>query len=97
MDIEEKEVPSIFIGKKPLSRYLASCFTIVNRNQSRIWVEGMGQSIAKAVDVANYFKRLYSKGDVRIVDVQMDLVEREVVHGLPKHVSRLRILLEVSK
>jgi hypothetical protein len=34
---------------------------------------------------------------VRVADIQMDLVQREVVHGLPKHVSRLRILLEVAK
>jgi DNA-binding protein len=53
MEAKEKEVPSIFIGKKPLSRYLASCFTIVNKNNVRIWVEGMGQNIGKTVDVAN--------------------------------------------
>lgn len=93
---EDKDIPSIYVGRKPLSRYIASCFTMIN-NHDKIWIEGMGQSISKVVDIVNYFKRLYTQGKVRISDFQIDMVAKNIVHGLPKHTSRLRILLEVER
>ncbi|MFQ5711966.1 MAG: hypothetical protein ACE5GD_09350 [Candidatus Geothermarchaeales archaeon] len=87
----------IFVGKKPISHYLGSCFTLINSDQSRIWVEGMGQNIAKVVDLVNYFRRFCTQGEVEILEFKIDMVPKKVVHGLPKHVSRLRVLLEVKK
>ena len=97
MTVEKDDIPSVYVGKKPLSRYLVSCFTMINKNHDMIWIEGMGQNISKVVDIVNYFMRLYTQGEVKISDFQIDMVSRDVVHGLPKHTSRLRVLLEVTK
>ena len=85
------------MGKKPVSRYLQSCLTVINRNNDKVWVEGMGQTISKVVDIVNFFMRFHKEGQVEIADFQVDMVPRDIVHGLPKHVSRLRILLKVNK
>ncbi|NIM45592.1 MAG: hypothetical protein GTN80_08055 [Nitrososphaeria archaeon] len=97
VETEERTGSVIFIGKKPVSHYLASCFDLVNADHNRIWIEGMGQNITKVVDIVNYFRRFCTQGDVCIKDFEIDMVPKKVVHGLPKHVSRLRILLEVEK
>jgi DNA-binding protein Alba len=94
---EEEEEPTVLVGKKPVSRYLASCLTIVNSKHDKLWVEGMGQAISKVVDIVNFFMRFHDEGQVQISDFEVDMVPREVVHGLPKHVSRLRIQLSVNR
>ncbi|MFQ5871050.1 MAG: hypothetical protein ACE5IB_02670 [Candidatus Geothermarchaeales archaeon] len=94
---EEPEEPTILVGKKPVSRYLTSCLTVVNANHDKLWVEGMGQAISKVVDIVNFFMRFHSEGQVEITDFQVDMVPRDIVHGLPKHVSRLRIQLKVNR
>jgi len=94
------EVLTLYIGKRSLSTYLARCFEIVDSSESdkvQIWIEGMGRNIVKVVDLVNFLKRFMTKKNVRVLDFQIDLVPKKEVHGLPKHVSRLKILVEISE
>jgi len=95
----EQEIPVIYVGKKPLSAYLAQCFDIINSSESekiRFFVEGMGKNIVKVIDLVNFLKRFSTKKEVSVSDFLIDLVPKKEVHGLPKHVSRLRLLIEIS-
>ena len=89
----------VLVGKKPLSVYLARCFDIINASGDEsvtLTIEGMGQNIVKVVDLVNFLRRFLTKKDVKISDFSVELVPKKEVHGLPKHVSRLRLVVEVS-
>lgn len=40
--------------------------------------------------------RLYPQGEVKIAEFNIDLLQKKIVHGLPKHISRLRILIDIN-
>lgn len=90
---DEKELPTVYIGKRNLSYYLNVCVKLFDKGLSEILIEGMGQNINKAVDVANFINRLYKKSDVTVRDIKIDIVNKGPVRGLPKYVSRIRILI----
>ena len=97
--ILNQEIPTIYVGKKPLSIYLAQCFEIVDlskTNKVQLRIEGMGKNIVKVVDLINFLKRFLTKQQVEVVKFDIDLVPKKEVHGLPKHVSKLSLLVEVS-
>lgn len=91
------EIPTVYVGKKPLSTYLSFCFGIINSNKDRIWIEGMGQNITKAIDLVNFLRRFLVKRKIEVKEFKIDMIPKKEVHGLPKHVSRLRMLIEVRE
>jgi len=98
--MEEGTEPNlVLVGRKPLSVYLAKCFDIINSAQGdrvSLTVEGMGQNIVKVVDLVNFLRRFLTKKEVKVSSFYIDLVPKKEVHGLPKHVSKLRIVVEVT-
>jgi len=89
----EREIPTIYIGKRNLSYYLNICIKLFDRGSNEIIIEGMGRNIIKAVDVANFINRMYEKSRVVVKDIKIDMVDKGIVRGLPKYVSRIRILI----
>lgn len=85
--------PTVYIGKKNMSYYINVCLKLFEKNNKQLIVEGMGNNIKKAVDVANFLKFIYKTTKINIEGVLIDLVEGEVIRGLPKKVSRIRITL----
>lgn len=91
--IEERELPVVYVGKKNMSYYLNVCIKLFDGGKPELILEGMGSNVVKAADVANFLTKFYKRGKVFIGDIKLDLVSRDVVRGLPKYVSRIRIYL----
>lgn len=89
--MEEDEAPTIYIGKKNMSFYVNVCIKLLERGVNKFILEGLGSNIIKAVDAANFLRVLYKKGKIEVNRVNLDLVDKGVVRGLPKKVSRIRI------
>lgn len=93
MSQAEETPPTVYIGKKNMSYYINVCLKLFEKNNKQLVVEGMGNNIKKAVDVANFLRFIYKTTKINIEGISIDLVEGEVVRGLPKKVSRIRITL----
>ena len=90
---EEKELPVVYVGKKNMSYYLNVCIKLFDVGKTELILEGMGTNVVKAADVANFLTKFYKRGKIIIGDIKLDLVSKDVVRGLPKYVSRIRIYL----
>jgi len=91
--MQRSDVPTVFVGKKNKSFYLNVCIKLFERGEKKLVIEALGGNVGKAVDVANYFVYIFKKNEAIIEDVQLDMVEGQTVRGLPKKVSRIRILI----
>jgi|Deesub1362B_J571_1020462.scaffolds.fasta_scaffold00003_536 DNA-binding protein Alba len=91
--IEEKELPIVYVGRKNMSYYLNVCIRLFDGGKSELILEGMGSNVVKAADVANFLTKFYKRGRIAINNIKLDLVSKDVVRGLPKYVSRIRIYL----
>ena len=57
------EIPTIYVGKKPLIRYLMACISILlNEQPERLRISARGRAISKAVDVAEMLRTRYLPG-----------------------------------
>lgn len=92
--MEMKNIPTVYIGKKNMSYYVNVCLKLLDKGVDQFAIEGLGSNIRKTVDVVNFLKVLYKKGKIEIMNTDIDLVEKGVVRGLPKKVSRIRIMVE---
>ncbi len=92
--METKSTPVIYIGKKNMSYYINVCLKLLDKGNRKFVIEGLGNNIRKAVDAVNFLMILYKKGDLNIRNIDIDLVEKGIVRGLPKKVSRIRIEIE---
>jgi DNA-binding protein Alba len=92
--METESTPVIYIGKKNMSYYINVCLKLLDKGNKRFVIEGLGNNIRKAVDAANFLMVLYKKGDLSVKTINIDLVEKGIVRGLPKKVSRIRIEIE---
>ena len=92
--METESTPVIYIGKKNMSYYINVCLKLLDKGNKRFVIEGLGNNIRKAVDAANFLMILYKKGDLSVRTINIDLVEKGIVRGLPKKVSRIRIEIE---
>ena len=92
--METESTPVIYIGKKNMSYYINVCLKLLDKGNKRFVIEGLGNNIRKAVDAANFLMILYKKGDLSVKTINIDLVEKGIVRGLPKKVSRIRIEIE---
>ncbi len=89
-----EEPPTVYVGKKNMSYYINVCLKLLEKKNNRqVVIEGMGSNIKKAVDVANFLRFIYKTTKINIEDISIDLVEGEVVRGLPKKISRIRIVI----
>jgi len=76
----EDEVSTIYVGKKPLIRYvMAAMSMIINDKKDKIKISARGRSISRAVDVAEILRTRYLKGIVDIDDIRIgtDEIKRE--------------------
>ncbi len=92
--METESTPVIYIGKKNMSYYINVCLKLLDKGNKRFVIEGLGNNIRKAVDAANFLMVLYKKGGLSVKTINIDLVEKGIVRGLPKKVSRIRIEIE---
>ncbi len=88
-----QELPIVYIGKRNTSFYINVCIKLFERGEEKIVVEALGMNICKAVDVCNLLVNVFKKGEVTIENITTDMVMGQTVRGLPKKVSRIRILL----
>ncbi len=89
-----EEIPTIYIGKKNMSYYLNVCLRLLEKGKNHFIIEGLGDNVKKAVDVANFLRIFYRKGGIKITNIDIDLIEKDIVRGLPRKVSRIRIEIE---
>lgn len=90
----DKDEVVVYIGKKNMSYYVNVCLKLLDKGNKKFVIEGLGNNVKKAVDVVNFLKVLYKKGIVEVKNTDIDLVEKGVVRGLPKKISRIRIEVE---
>jgi DNA-binding protein Alba len=86
-----EDCPVIYVGKKNMSFYVNVCMKLLEKGVDRFILEGLGNNVIKAVDAANFLRILYKKGIVEIQKIDLDLIDKGIVRGLPKKVSRIRI------
>ncbi len=94
MSVEEKEIPTVYVGKKNMSYYLNVCIKLLSKGHDELIIEGMGRNIIKAVDVANFLNKFYEDSNVRVEDIKIDMVSKGIIRGLPKYVSRIKIYVK---
>ncbi|MGQ4892700.1 MAG: DNA-binding protein Alba [Candidatus Njordarchaeia archaeon] len=78
--METEGTPTIYIGKKPLMRYvMAAMSMIINEKQNEIKLSARGRAISRAVDVAEILRTRYLPGLVSVKDIKIgtDEIARE--------------------
>ena len=67
----------VLIGKKPLMNYVVACLTIFNQKENEVILRARGNSISKAVDVAEMLRRTFVKNlNVKSITIGSDELER---------------------
>jgi DNA-binding protein Alba len=92
--METNSMPTVYIGKKNMSYYVNVCLKLLEKGNNKFIIEGLGSNIRKAVDAANFLMLFYKKGRLIISKVDIDMVEKGIIRGLPKKVSRIRIEID---
>ena len=78
--MESENTGTIFIGKKPLMRYvMAAMSMLINEKRNEIKLSARGRAISRAVDVAEILRTRYLPGLVSIGDIKIgtDEIKRE--------------------
>ncbi len=78
--MESEDTATIFIGKKPLMRYvMAAMSMIINEKRNEIKLSARGRAISRAVDVAEILRTRYLPGLVNIGEIKIgtDEIKRE--------------------
>jgi len=91
------QVPTVYIGRKNMSFYINVCVKLFEKGYKKLIIEGLGENVKKAVDVANFLKIFYKNEVIKIDNVYIDLIEGESIRGLPRKVSMIRILVSLGE
>lgn len=97
---EEEEVQTIYVGSKPLIRYIIATMAIyLNERPDKIKIAARGRAISRAVDVAEVLRTRYLKGilDVEDVDIYTEEMEDKENPGKTDRVSSMEIMLEKKR
>jgi len=92
----ETEIPTIYVGKKPLIRYLMAAISILlNERPEKLRVSARGRMISKAVDVAEMLKTRYLPGIIEVETIKTGTEELENPQqpGRVNRVSTIEIIL----
>ncbi len=95
----EDEVETIYVGSKPLMRYVMAAMRIfLDENPQKMEIAARGRAISRAVDTAEVLRRRYLKGIVDVEDVLIntDEVKNERT-GKIDRVSSMSITLKKLK
>lgn len=95
--MSEAEIPTIYIGKKPLIRYMMAAISILlNERPEKLRISARGRMISKAVDVAEMLKTRYLPGIIEIEDIRTGTEELENPNqpGRVNRVSTIEIVLK---
>ncbi len=93
----ESEIPTIYVGKKPIVRYLMAAISILlNEKPEKIRISARGRMISKAVDVAEMLRTRYLPGIVDIESIKTGTEELENPNqpGKMNRVSTIEIILK---
>lgn len=90
------EAPTIYIGKKPLVRYLMAAISILlNEKPEKLRISARGRMISKAVDVAEMLKTRYLPGivDIDVIKTGTEELQDPNQPGRVNRVSTIEITL----
>ncbi|MEX0568862.1 MAG: DNA/RNA-binding protein AlbA [Candidatus Njordarchaeota archaeon] len=92
-----EEIPTIYVGKKPLIRYMMAAISILlNERPEKLKISARGRMISKAVDVAEMLKTRYLPGIIEIEAIKTGTEELESPNqpGRVNRVSTIEIILK---
>ena len=92
----EREIPPIYVGKKPIVRYLMAATSILlNEKPEKIKISARGRMISKAVDVAEMLRTRYLPGivDIETIKTGTEELENPNQPGRMNRVSTIEIVL----
>lgn len=95
-ETEKNEVPTIYVGSKPLMRYVMAGMSIfLDESPKEIEIAARGRAISRAVDTAEVLRTRYLKGilDLKDVEIGTDRIEDNET-GETDRVSSINITLE---
>lgn len=93
---EEEEFPTIYVGSKPLMRYVMAGMSIfLDESPEQIQIAARGRAISRAVDTAEVLRTRYLKGILDLGDVKIgtDRIEDDQT-GEVDRVSSINIILK---
>ncbi len=93
----ESEIPTIYVGKKPIVRYLMAAISILlNEKPEKIRISARGRMISKAVDVAEMLRTRYLPGivDIEFIKTGTEELENPNQPGKMNRVSTIEIILK---
>jgi len=93
----ESEIPTIYVGKKPIVRYLMAAISILlNEKPEKIRISARGRMISKAVDVAEMLRTRYLPGivDIETIKTGTEELENPNQPGRMNRVSTIEIILK---
>lgn len=95
-ETEEEEIPTIYVGSKPLMRYVMAAMSIfLDESPDMIKIAARGRAISRAVDTAEVLRTRYLKGilDVEDVIITTDEIEDQETGEIDR-VSSLTVKLK---
>jgi DNA-binding protein len=91
---EPREPNTIYVGKKPVMNYVLACLTQIQNGTNTVTVKARGQSISRAVDVAQIVtKRFATDIAVKHIAINTEQVQSTVTGGM-NNVSSIEIVLQ---
>lgn len=82
----------VYIGKKPITRYILACITLFHEGLDKITIKARGRSIERAIDVVESLRKYYMS-NIKIHDVRLGSEIIRSVDGEPRRVSTITIYL----
>ncbi len=92
----ESELPTIYVGKKPLMNYVIAAMTqFMSQGADKIRVVARGRAISRAVDVAEVLRTRYLPGivDVESVKIGTDQIQNPQNPERIDRVSTIEIVI----
>lgn len=83
---------TIFVGQKPSMAYAVGVLTQFSNGQNEVSVRARGNSISKAVDVAEIVRRKLVR-EARISDIEIGTEEMQMENGQKRNVSTICVKL----
>jgi DNA-binding protein len=91
---EPREPNTIYVGKKPVMNYVLACLTQIQNGTNMVTVKARGQSISRAVDVAQIVtKRFATDITVKRIAINTEQVQSTITGGM-NNVSSIEIVLQ---
>ncbi|MCD6491393.1 MAG: DNA-binding protein Alba [Candidatus Njordarchaeia archaeon] len=93
---ESNEAPVIYVGRKPLIRYVMAAMAIIlNEGPKKLKISARGRAISRAVDVAEVLRTRYLPGilDVESIKIGTDEIQNPQNPDRIDRVSTIEITL----